>query len=77
MLVAGPKGLKSEFEGTEHKISGLVCEILGFTEPSCTVSHHFYEKTLSPQSDKIHCNPLQGSIGKYRENPVMKTGKLQ
>ena len=25
----------------------------------------------------LHCNPLQGSIGKYRENPVMKTGTLQ
>ena len=24
-----------------------------------------------------HCNPLQGSTGKYRENPVMKTGNLQ
>ena len=24
-----------------------------------------------------HCNPLQGSTGKYRENPVMKTGTLQ
>ena len=25
----------------------------------------------------LHCNPLQGSTGKYRENPVMKTGTLQ
>ena len=24
-----------------------------------------------------HCNPLQGSTGKYRENPVIKTGNLQ
>ena len=30
---------------------------------------------LFPQSP--HCNPLQGSTGKYRENPVMKTGTLQ
>ena len=25
----------------------------------------------------VHCNPLQGSTGKYRENPVIKTGNLQ
>ena len=25
----------------------------------------------------MHCNSLQGSTGKYRENPVMKTGTLQ
>ena len=25
----------------------------------------------------VHCNPLQGSTGEYRENPVMKTGTLQ
>ena len=25
----------------------------------------------------VHCNPLQGSTGKYREIPVMKTGTLQ
>ena len=25
----------------------------------------------------LHYNPLQGSTGKYRENPVMKTGNLQ
>ena len=24
-----------------------------------------------------HCNSLQGSTGKYRENPVIKTGTLQ
>ena len=26
---------------------------------------------------RVHCNPLQGSTGKCRENPVMKTGTLQ
>ena len=24
-----------------------------------------------------HCNPLQGSAGKYREIPIMRTGNLQ
>ena len=30
-----------------------------------------------PCSSLQHCNPLQGSTGKYRENPVIKTGNLQ
>jgi hypothetical protein len=25
----------------------------------------------------MHCNPVQGSTGNYREIPVMKTGTLQ
>ena len=25
----------------------------------------------------VHCNPVQGSTGVYREIPVMKTGSLQ
>ena len=26
---------------------------------------------------KLHCNPVQGNTGFYREIPVMKTGSLQ
>ena len=34
-------------------------------------------KSIRIKQVGLHCNHLQGSTGKYRENPVMKTGTLQ
>ena len=56
-----------------------LCWVLQTLKNALCVGEHLIDLLFfkAKKISNTHCNPLQGSTGKYRENPDHKTGNLQ